>query len=138
MSDSPHYVDKAVRLFTFLAKAQLLRQAPVSDIDAYRRDGAVRWLGDLPDAHAVRWGTEPGQAWDQGPLLSIDRLIPADPPRIPTTLDGWITGDALNPTQRPVLAEWRPAPTVRSARRTTPRWQRPSTRGARNGTPGPR
>ncbi|QNP54729.1 AAA domain-containing protein [Tessaracoccus defluvii] len=110
MSDSPHYVDKAVRLFTFLAKAQLLRQAPVSDIDAYRRDGAVHWLGDLPDAHAVRWGVEPGQAWDQGPLLSVDRLIPSDPPRIPTSLDGWITGDALNPTQRPVLAEWRPAP----------------------------
>ena len=99
-----------MRLFTFLAKAQLLRQAPVSDIDAYRRDGAVHWLGDLPDAHAVRWGVEPGQAWDQGPLLSVDRLIPSDPPRIPTSLDGWITGDALNPTQRPVLAEWRPAP----------------------------
>mgnify|MGYP001292016325 CR=1 FL=1 len=68
MSDSPHYVDKAVRLFTFLAKAQLLRQTPVSDIDAYRRDGAVHWLGDLPVAETVRWGTEPGQAWDQGQM----------------------------------------------------------------------
>ncbi|MHA6507823.1 AAA domain-containing protein [Tessaracoccus sp. Y1736] len=110
MSDSPHYVDKAVRLFTFLAKAQQLRQAPVSDIDAYRRDGAVHWLGDLPVAEAVRWGTDTGQAWDEGPLISIDRLIPTDPPRIPTALSGWITGDALDATQRPQLAEWCPAP----------------------------
>ncbi|HSO69438.1 MAG TPA: AAA domain-containing protein [Arachnia sp.] len=110
MPDSIRFVDKAVRLFTFLAKAQQLRQAPVSDIDAYRRDGSVHMLGDLPVAQAVRWGTEPGQAWDQGPLISIDRLIPAHPPRLPTALTGWITGDVLDATQRPQLAEWRPAP----------------------------
>jgi len=109
-SDSSHYVDKAVRLFTFLAKAQQLRQAPVSDIDAYRRDGAVHWLGDLPEAETVRWGAESGQGWDQGPLLSIDRLIPTDPPRVPATLLGWITGNTLDPLQRPGLAESRPAP----------------------------
>ncbi|MHA6523537.1 AAA domain-containing protein [Tessaracoccus sp. G1721] len=110
MPDSSRYVDKAVRLFTFLAKAQQLRQAPVSDIDAYRRDGSVHWLGDLPDADAVRWVTEPGQAWDQGPLISIDRLVPADPPRVPASLSGWITGDILNAAERPRLAEWRASP----------------------------
>lgn len=41
-------VDGAIRLFQFLMRAQEVRDEPARTVDAYRRDGAVLWFGDLP------------------------------------------------------------------------------------------
>lgn len=106
MSES-RLAEKATRLFTFLAKAQQLRQAPVADFESYRRDGAVHWLNELPEAQAVRWGAKPGESWDVGPLVSIDRLIPDEPPTVPDRLAGWILGDAADAASTLTLAQGR-------------------------------
>src|SRR5215213_8130526 len=47
-------VDRALRLFSFLGQAQQLRSPSVSDLDSYRRDGAVHWLHDVPEHPAVQ------------------------------------------------------------------------------------
>lgn len=47
MATEPHLVDRATRLFTFLAKAQQLKQSPVRDFFQYRTQGSVTWFVDL-------------------------------------------------------------------------------------------
>lgn len=46
-------VQRARSLFEFLAEAQRLRTRPVHVLDAYRRDGAVIWLAELPQHPGV-------------------------------------------------------------------------------------
>jgi hypothetical protein len=46
-------VDRAIRLFQFLMRAQEVRDEPARSIDAYRRDGSVVWFHDIPQHQAV-------------------------------------------------------------------------------------
>ena len=110
MSDSNHLVDKAVRLFTFLAKAQQLRQSPVRDFEAYRREGGVQWFADLPDHPAIRWGGNVGEDGEQQPLLSVDRLVSEECPEVPESLWLWLKGDATDWKNRPELRQRRDLP----------------------------
>ena len=95
-------VDKATRLFTFLAKAQRLKEKPVRDVEQYKRGGGlVRWFSDLPEHEAVRWSDsdgDPGQ-----PLLVIDRLDKLDPPEMPTSIRTWVIGGGERCDERPSL-----------------------------------
>ncbi len=101
MSHAVVLTDKAVRLFTFLAKAQQLRQRPVRDVDQYTRDGVVRWFADLPKHDAVRWGADGD--WDEHPFLSVDRLVAPETPEVPDELRFWLRGDAAGPDGDPQL-----------------------------------
>lgn len=103
MSHAAVLTDKAVRLFTFLAKAQQLRQRPVRDVEQYSREGIVRWFADLPEHEAVRWGGD--RDWDEHPFLSVDRLVAAEPPEVPDALRYWLRGDATRPDGDPRLRE---------------------------------
>lgn len=101
MQEHDPLVDKATRLFTFLAKAQRLKERPVRDVEKYKRAGMVRWFSDLPDNPAIRW-TDSDTANDQ-PLLVIDRLDKIDPPEMPTSIGTWVSGGGLRCDDRPKL-----------------------------------
>lgn len=103
MSHAAVLTDKAVRLFTFLAKAQQLRQRPVRDVEQYAREGVVRWFADLPEHDAVRWGGDGD--WDEHPFLSVDRLAAPEQPPVPDQLRFWLRGDAARPDGDPRLRE---------------------------------
>nr|WP_257910478.1 hypothetical protein [Janibacter limosus] len=95
-------VDKATRLFTFLAKAQRLKERPVRDVEQYKRGaGLVRWFSDLPAHAAVRWSDADGA--DDQPLLVIDRLDPVDPPEMPTGIGTRVDGGGLRCDEQPGL-----------------------------------
>lgn len=101
MTDRDPLVDKATRLFTFLAKAQRLKERPVRDVDKYKREGVVRWFSDLPDNPAIRW-SDADATIDQ-PLLVIDRLDKIDPPEMPPSIGTWVSGGGLRCDDRPQL-----------------------------------
>lgn len=95
-------VDKATRLFTFLAKAQRLKEKPVRDVEQYKRGvGLVRWFHDLPEHEAVRWSDSDNDP--EQPLLVIDRLDKVDPPEMPTSIGTWVTGGGDRCDRRPSL-----------------------------------
>ena len=66
-------IDRGRRLFEFLAAAQRLRVAPIRTTESYERDGAVFWLGELPEhcdvttslreGGAPAGGAAPGGSW---------------------------------------------------------------------------
>ncbi|MBW0116300.1 AAA family ATPase [Pseudonocardia sp. KRD-169] len=95
-------VDHAVRLFTFLGRAQQLRAPIVRDIESYRTEGAVHWWHELPEHPAVY--TTDGTAAD-GSLLTIDRIPPVEPPRPGPELRTWLAGRVDDPRQAPALLD---------------------------------
>lgn len=107
MEEPDPLVDKATRLFTFLAKAQRLKERPVRDVEQYKRGtgpGMVRWFTDLPVHEAVRW-SDSDTTGDQ-PLLVIDRLDKLDPPSMPTDIGTWVSGGGLRCDERPSLRSY--------------------------------
>jgi len=101
VNDVDPLVDKAVRLFNFLAKSQRLKERPIRDVEKYQRDGMVYWFNELPAHSAVQWVQD---ASDLGePILTIDRLEKADPPEVPSLIKDWVAGDGLTPEKRPTL-----------------------------------
>lgn len=98
--------EKAVRLFTFLTKAQQLRQIQIRDVSEYAGTGSVHWFNDLPEHDAIRWGMD--TSWDEYPLLSVDRLITPEPPEVPRSLRPWLTNGGTHPKSRPSLQSWLP------------------------------
>lgn len=84
-------VDRGVRLFRFLARAQQLRTAEIPTTDRYERDGAVHWLGSLPEHPAVQVG---GQTFESAEgdalILSVARLPKSQSPELPEHLLGWV------------------------------------------------
>lgn len=95
-------VDKAVRLFTFLSRAQLLKERAVRDVDQYKRSGgSVLWFMDFPDHPAVRWSADAEDA--DAAVLSVERLDRQDPPDVPADIREWVIGDINRATQPPLL-----------------------------------
>lgn len=94
-------VDKATRLFTFLAKSQRLKERPVRDVEKYKRDGMVRWMSELPEHPAIRW-SDAGTSLDE-PLIVIDRLERIEPPAVPASIRRWVDGDEFQSELRPRL-----------------------------------
>lgn len=97
-------LDRAVRLFEFLARTQQLKHAPPRTVDSYRRDGALLWLADLPHHPAVstahRGDPEPEDA-----LLSVDRIPRLDPPAPDEVLAPWLNGPVDDPDNPPELRQ---------------------------------
>ncbi|YAL83356.1 AAA domain-containing protein [Dermacoccaceae bacterium W4C1] len=99
MSDDS--VDRAKRLFQFLAQVQALRAKPIRHYRAYQSEpSAVLWLGDLPQHPAVH-------LWSQGQgdetILSVDRVPLVHPPQPSAALSMRLSGD-LHDSKTPTPA----------------------------------
>jgi very-short-patch-repair endonuclease len=91
-------VNRAVRLFEFLGRAQQLREAPPRVVESYR---AVLWLAELPDHPAVSAAHRAADPRLDDPVLTVDRVARVDVPEPPEPLAGWLTGwrDPASPPQ---------------------------------------
>lgn len=74
MQTSDALVDRGVRLFQFLARAQQLRSASTPTTERYERDGAVHWLGHLPAHQAVRLSRAESSDAGDSLVLTIARV----------------------------------------------------------------
>ncbi|HEY1323937.1 MAG TPA: hypothetical protein VGF32_27005, partial [Streptosporangiaceae bacterium] len=94
-------LDRAVRLFEFLGRAQQLKSQPPRTVEGYRRDGAVLWLGELP-RHPAVMAAQQGEPDGDDPLLWIDRVAALEPPEpdgeLATYLQ-WAVDDPENPPE---------------------------------------
>ena len=70
-------VDRAVRLFQFLARSQQLKSKPARTTDSYE---SVLWFGRLPEHPAVRSAHRDTVFEAGGSLLSVERVAHQNPP----------------------------------------------------------
>lgn len=98
-------VDRAVRLFEFLARAQQLKQKPPRTLDAYQRDGSVLWFADLPEHPAVTSAHRGGDPEPADALFSLDRVPRLDPPALDDALTKWVNGALDDPAEPPWLRD---------------------------------
>jgi hypothetical protein len=98
-------VDGAIRLFQFLMRAQEVRDEPARTVDAYRRDGAVLWFGDLPHHPAVRSALDEGEADPAAPFLTVDRVPRLTPPAPDDRLAEWLDLACDDPATEPRLRD---------------------------------
>lgn len=98
-------VERAVRLFEFLGRAQQLKTKPPRTLDAYQRDGSVLWLGDLPHHEAITTSARGGDPEPDDLLLTIDRVARLGPPDAPDLLTGWLDGPQDDPDEPPQLRD---------------------------------
>jgi len=103
-------VDRALRLFSFLGQAQQLKSPSVSDLDSYRRDGAVHWLDDIPVHPAVQLAAGRSTPEPSDPVLAVDRVRRLDPPAPEDELSAWLEGPLDDPRREPALREERYLP----------------------------
>lgn len=87
-------VDRAVRLFEFLARSQQLKSNPSRTTDSYE---SVLWFSQLPDHPAIRSAhrteaPEPGDA-----LLTVERISHQEPPEPDAELKPWLDGEWDDP-----------------------------------------
>lgn len=105
MNADSQLVDRAYRLFTFLARAEGLKSPRVRTVDAYQsEDQALLWIAELPEHEAVHVAFRDWEP-DDGRVLWIDRIPPVDPPPLPSSIAKWVTGDGTNPNAEPTLLE---------------------------------
>ncbi|MEU8242254.1 AAA domain-containing protein [Actinoplanes missouriensis] len=97
-TSSPSHLDRAVRLFEFLARAQ---QSTVSAPRSYERYDTVTWARNLPrhDAvHFAHWNPEPEFGDEIGHIDRLERVAPPEPgPVLAPWLDGTIEDAAAAP-----------------------------------------
>ncbi|QFZ18823.1 AAA domain-containing protein [Saccharothrix syringae] len=95
-------VDRAVRLFRFLARGQQLKSNPPRTTDSY---DSVLWFAQLPEHPAIRAAhredaPEPGAA-----LLAVERVAHQEPPEPGAELKPWLDGGWDDPGTPPRLRE---------------------------------
>jgi very-short-patch-repair endonuclease len=112
-------VERAIRLFTFLAQAQQLKNPGITDLDSYKRDGAVVWFNELPLHPSVVTPLRGGTPGHDEPLLVVDRVARHTPPTVSAELTEWLDGRQDDPTQPPTLLAERYLPDE-SAQRSDP------------------
>lgn len=98
-------LSRALRLFDFLTRVQMLTARPVRDLGSYKKDGgAVIWLRDVPahDGFQVGWSAD---LEPDDPVLSIERVSRFDPPKPPRPLIPWVSGRLDDPTSQPSLMD---------------------------------
>lgn len=98
-------VDRALRLFEFLGRAQQLKTNPPRTIETYERDGAILWLADLPHHPAIHSAARGGDPMPGDTLLTVDRVSRLDPPDPDEALARWLDGQLGDPDHPPVLRE---------------------------------
>lgn len=93
-------VADAIKLFTFLGRAQELLAKPVRHVTAYEE---VTWLGDLPDHPALNSAHRLTDLTSDQPLLTAKRVPKVAPPSVPAPLTDWIDGATDHPDTPPTL-----------------------------------
>ncbi|WP_372666217.1 AAA domain-containing protein [Amycolatopsis kentuckyensis] len=91
-------VDRAVRLFRFLARSQQLKSNPPRTIDSYE---SVLWFGRLPEHPAIL----SADGDDSTALLRIERVAHHEPPEPDAHLEPWLDGEWDDPVAPPTLRE---------------------------------
>jgi very-short-patch-repair endonuclease len=94
-------LDRAVRLFEFLARAQ---QSAVSAPRTLDRYDEVAWARDLPRhpaVHFAHWDGQPEPGDEVGHIDRLDRVRPPEPGEV---VARWLTGDLDDPDNAPELA----------------------------------
>ncbi|MEU8631949.1 AAA domain-containing protein [Amycolatopsis sp. NPDC048633] len=91
-------VDRAVRLFRFLARSQQLKSNPPRTTDSYE---SVLWFGRLPEHPAIR----SANADDSAALLTIERVAHHEAPEPEVQLESWLDGEWDDPVTPPTLRE---------------------------------
>ena len=100
-------VERAIRLFEFLKRVQQVKSTPIRNIEAYAKDGAVLWLGGLPDDSAVQSNHRIGGLDDAAPVMWIDRVQHDPPPSPPESVTPWLDRAFDDPHDIPSLVESR-------------------------------
>lgn len=101
-------VDKGRRLFQFLSASQRLRLAPARTTETYeRQDGAVFWLGEVPEHPAVSTAAREDAPDPEAPFLAVARLQPQPPPPPDPDLEPWLEGPHSNPERPPAVRQSR-------------------------------
>lgn len=101
MTSKPALVDNAVKLFTYLARLQELKERRVSDLESYKDDGKVIWFHSLPQHEAVHLDEEINEG---GPLLTVARLDAAESLVPPKDVQEVLEGAWDDPDLRPSIA----------------------------------
>lgn len=96
-------LDRAIRLFEFLARVQQIKAQTPRTIEAYERDGDVIWFHALPNHPAISTMYRAGGADPADPMLTIDRILRLAPPSPPEAVANWITERIDDPESEPVL-----------------------------------
>jgi very-short-patch-repair endonuclease len=91
-------IDRAVRLFRFLARSQQLKSNPPRTTDRYE---SVLWFGRLPEHPAIR----SAEGEDSTALLTIERVAHQEPPEPEADLLRWLDGEWDDPVTPPTLRE---------------------------------
>ncbi|GAB4587614.1 hypothetical protein Ntsu_54460 [Nocardia sp. IFM 10818] len=91
--------DRGARLFEYLAKVQALRTSRIQDIAAYKSEGEVLWIAELPEHAAVEYRrADPGS-----PFLMVQKVsVPAAPEPGPN-LRPWLDKGWNEPDDEPTL-----------------------------------
>lgn len=95
-------VDRAVRLFQFLARSQQLKSNPARTTDSYE---SVLWFGRLPEHPAVCSAHHDTVFEAGGSLLTVERVAHQDPPEPDAALGPWLDGDWDDPATPPRLRD---------------------------------
>lgn len=95
VNTDPAIVDKAKRLFQFLAESQRLRSSPVKTTDSYSgAEQLIRWIDRVPEHPAVELAFRDGASEpEDGFVVSCDRVPARTPPELPAVLEGWVRGN---------------------------------------------
>jgi len=95
-------VDRAVRLFKFLARSQQLKADPPRTTSKY---DTVLWFAALPAHPAVNAAHRDETPESGSALLSVDRVPHQEPPAPPADLEPWLDREWQNPNDPPRLRE---------------------------------
>lgn len=98
-------LDRAIRLFEFLARVQQIKSRTPRTLDAYLRDGDVMWFHALPNHPAVRTMHRGGGADPADPMFTIDRVPRIAPPSPPDEIVSWLITGIDDPSSSPRLAD---------------------------------
>lgn len=96
-------MDRAIRLFQYLMRVQEVRDEPARTVEAYRREGAVLWFGDLPHHPTIRSAIDEGEPEAGAPFLTVDRAPRLAPPAPDDRLAVWLDGPRDDPDTEPLL-----------------------------------
>lgn len=102
-TESDKRLDRAVRLFEFLARVQQIKTRTPRTVEAYERDGDVIWLDSLPSHPAINTvhrvgGVDPGDA-----MLTVERVPRLAPPSPPEAVAPWLVEQIDDPETEPSL-----------------------------------
>lgn len=100
-------LDRAIRLFEFLARVQQIKSQTPRTMEAYERDGEVIWLHALPNHPAISTMHRIGGADPLDPILTVDRVPRLAPPSPPEAVANWLTERIDDPASEPMLVEQR-------------------------------